>query len=359
MSLPPSTSGRGLVNLVAEIERRLTGSSRARPLDSDLADLIPDGDTVCLVLFDGLGAGQVAAAGDLSMRGVLHAPFPTTTTVALATVATGRTQVGHGVIGHLMWLPEAEAVVNVLKFVSPSGRRIDVDHRSFLPGETLWERLRAAGVEPVTVQPGPFEGSPLSRAMYRGCRFESVWSAAEWVDATAELAAAPGRMVFAYWPEVDVAAHVHGRRSEHYRRAAAGAADMWNRLRDRISGPLLGTADHGHLDYAESDKILLRHRDMEAGRWYGDPRALMYRGPRAVAESVLADTGATIVEPDEFTAWFGTDPDPHPELADRLPDLVALAPPARLLLPPGFDRRLVGYHGGLEPAEVEIPLLVG
>jgi hypothetical protein len=46
-------------------------------------------------------------------------------------------------------------------------------------------------------------------------------------------------------------------------------------------------------------------------------------------------------------------------LAQRLPDLVALAADDTLLLPPGFDRRLVGYHGGLSRAEVEIPLLIG
>jgi hypothetical protein len=359
--LIPSMTGRGLVNLVAELERRLTGTSHTVGLAPELASLVPDGDTFVLALFDGLGAAQAARVDDLagSIEGVIHAPFPTTTTVSMATVATGRVATGHGVLGHMMWLPAAGAVTNVLKFVTPDGRPIRMDTSSLLPGRTLWERLRDAGVEPVTVQPGAFAGSPLSTALYRGCRFEPVYTKSEWVDATVQMAAEPGRLVFAYWPDVDVAAHVEGQHSDSYQRAVVDAGRLWQRLRRQIDGPLVGTADHGHLDYRESAKLLLRSPGMEAVTWFGDPRALMARGDVEAAELLLADTGARLVYPEEFSAWFGSDPDPHPELAERMPDLVALAADDRLLLPRGFDKRLVGYHGGLRRSEVEIPLLIG
>lgn len=358
--LTPSTTGRGLVNLVAELETRLTGAGRAPLLDADLAERIPPGDSAVMVLFDGLGAAQIEGLDGFGDRaGRLHAPFPTTTTVSLATVATGRVPAGHGVIGHLMWLPRVEAVVNMLKFVTPAGGRVDFDHSALLPGTTLWERLRDGGVEPVTVQPGSFADTPLSRALYRGCRFEPVWSAAEWIDAVTQLSASLGRFVFAYWPEVDVAAHVGGQSSDLYRRAVAGAERMWRRLSDRVTVPLVGTADHGHLDYREADKTLLRGADVGRVTWFGDPRALMVRGDVEAARRALTGTGATLLGPDRFVSLFGDDPEPHPELSARLPHLVALAGDGSLLLPPGFDRRLVGYHGGLRPEEVEIPLLVG
>jgi hypothetical protein len=359
--LIPSTNGRGLLNLVAEIERRFTGSGRAPGLVPDLAGLIPTGDSLVLALFDGLGASQAAEVEDFagSIAGVLHAPFPTTTTVSLATVATGRAAAGHGVLGHLMWLSEVDSVTNVLKFVKPEGQPVRLDHARFLPGETLWERLRRAGIEPVTVQPGGFAGSPLSTALYRGCRFESVWSKSEWVDATVQLASEPGRFVFAYWPDVDVTAHVAGRGSAVYRRAVVDAGRLWQRLRERLEVPVVGTADHGHLDYRESGKQLLRDPRMSELTWFGDSRALMVRGDVDSARELLEDTRAVLVEREEFVGWFGEDPDPHPRLEERLPDLIALAPDDTLLLPRGFDRRLVGYHGGLSRAEVEIPLLIG
>ena len=358
--LIPSTTGLGLVNLVAELEHRLTGSSRADRLSPELAQLVPDGPSVCLALFDGLGVSQTAGIDDFasSVGGILHAPFPTTTTVSLASVATGRVPAGHGVLGHLMWLPRPGVVANVLKFVTPSGSPVHVDFEAFLPGPTLWERLREAGIEPVTVQPGGFAGSPLSTALYRGCRFEAVWSKAEWVEATVQLANAPGRFVFAYWPDVDVAAHVSGRASAAYARTVTEAGRLWQRLCQRVEAPLVGTADHGHLDYRESAKTLLRHRDMESQTWFGDPRSLMVRGDVAVIADLLADTRAQLVLREEFVAWFGQDRVPHPELAERMPDVVALAADGCLLLPRGFDKRLVGYHGGLARAEVEVPLLV-
>lgn len=359
--LIPSVTGRGLVNLLAELERRLTGSARAPALDDDLAALISEGDSVCLALFDGLGASQAAEVDVFrnSMRGVLHAPFPTTTTVSLSTVATGRTVPGHGVVGHLMWLPDLETVANVLKFVTPAGRPVRFDYSSFIPGPNLWERLRAAGIEPVTVQPGPFSGTPLSTALYRGCRFEGVWNASEWVDAVSDLSAEPGRFVFAYWPDVDVAAHVSGRASTEYRRTVTQAGRLWEQLRDRVAVPLIGTADHGHLDYRESGKYLLRDPDVDRVIWFGDSRSLMVRGDLKVAERITDGTGASWYGRKDFEAWLGTDPEPHPELDARLPEAVALAGADTLLLPPGFDRRLVGYHGGLSRAEVEIPLLIG
>jgi hypothetical protein len=46
-------------------------------------------------------------------------------------------------------------------------------------------------------------------------------------------------------------------------------------------------------------------------------------------------------------------------LGPRLPTAVLAAPEGKVILPKGFDKRLVGYHGGLAYQEVEVPLLVG
>ncbi|NIR38997.1 MAG: alkaline phosphatase family protein, partial [Actinobacteria bacterium] len=62
------------------------------------------------VLFDGLGDGQLhhpaAAALAASRRAAIDAPFPTTTTVSLATIATGRSPAEHGLLGYQLWIPE-------------------------------------------------------------------------------------------------------------------------------------------------------------------------------------------------------------------------------------------------------------
>jgi hypothetical protein len=350
---PRAIPGRRLVDLIGELERRLTGSAVAG-LEPILAEAIPEADTYVLVLFDGLGhhqldhpAGRTLAG---SSRGVLHAPFPTTTTVSMATVATGRPPAEHGVLGHYLWMPSLEKVVNSLKWVTPGGQPVSYPTATLLPRPNTWERLAAAGCEPVTVQPEGFRHSPLTGALYRGCRFEGVHTVDEAVDATVTLARTPRRLVFTYFPQVDFAAHVWGQSAGEYRSAVALVDTAWSHIVGRLpaGAVAVGTADHGHLDYPETGKILIRDRSLSELVFFGDPRALFVRGDHRL----IGRLGEMV----EVTPAWSRDPwhadHPHPELADRLPDAVLLAPPGQVLLPPGFDKRLIGYHGGLDPAEV-------
>ena len=55
----PDYSGGSLVNLVAEFEHRLTGTSPSPPLHDYQAALIPEASTYVLFLFDGLGTLQL------------------------------------------------------------------------------------------------------------------------------------------------------------------------------------------------------------------------------------------------------------------------------------------------------------
>ncbi len=149
-----------------------------------------------------------------------------------------------------------------------------------LPTPNLWERLRQAGREPVTVQPGGFLGSPLSRMLYRGCRFEPVWDTVDMVEATIQLASVPGRLVMTYLPHLDVAAHVTGQRSAEYADAMGLAGQIWGQLAERLPEDvaLIGTADHGHIDYPEHAKRLLRGPDIQGARFWGDPRGVLTSG---------------------------------------------------------------------------------
>jgi hypothetical protein len=352
-----------LANLVAELEHRLTGSSRVERLPAALSAGIPEADTYVLALFDGLGTGQLdhpAAAGLRgSLVGEMDAPFPTTTTVSMATVATGTHPITHGTIGHQMWIPDLGRVVNVLKWRTPFGEPVEMDTTDWLPRHNLWERLRENNLEAITVQPGQFEKSPLTQALYRGARFEPVYTDSERIDATVQLAAARRRLVFVYFAEVDFAAHVYGQGSPMYADALRGTDRAWSELANRLpsNAVMVGTSDHGHVDFDDSAKTLIRQARYDELTFYGDPRALYARGDLGAIEELAADTGARLVRRSEVRTMLGTGPE-HPELDARLPDALLLAPADRLLLPRGMDRRLVGYHGGDTQAERSIPLLV-
>ena len=363
----PDYSGGSLNNLVAELEWRLTGSSPAPRLHAAVADRIPGAATYVLFLIDGLGARQLhhPAAGPLasSHQGTIHAPFPTTTTVSLACVATGLPPAQHGFTGHFVLLNGHPHPINGLRWIDTTGRGVPSFAPRLLHAPNLWERLGIAGVEAITVQPASFAGTPLTKALYRGCRFEGVASTDELVRATVELARVPGRLVFAYYHLVDVAAHMHGPASRAYANALADASDAWEHIAVRLPThvAMVGTADHGVVPIEESGKLRLHSRETPGLVLFGDPRSLYVKGPRERIEELGARLPAIWHPRDALERLWGADGDravvaqPTPV---RKPSGAFLANRGRVLLPGHMDQRLVGYHGGLEPEEVEIPVLV-
>ena len=360
----PDHMGTGLVNLVAEIEGRLTGTAQAHRLSPQLAATVPQATSIVLVLFDGLGDIQLAHPGAGvfrdARRGVLDAPFPTTTTVSMATIATGTSPSTHGVIAHLSWIPELGRVVNTLKWVDLSGSPVEYPTHRLLPSPNLWERLSAQGVHAVTVQPADFAFTPLTAALYRGVEFVGAESPDEAVARTVEAAAREGSFVFTYVPHVDFAAHVFGHDTPEYNQALAIAAGVWSGIAERLpsKATMIGTADHGVPAIPEAGKILVRNPIYQPLDFWGDPRTVMVRGSQRLIRRLAAETGAVLIEPEQFLPWLGPGP-MHRDLGRRLPDSILLAPPGKVILPPGFDKRLVGYHGGLSREEVAVPLLVG
>ena len=359
----PDYDGGSLLNLIGELEHRLTGESPSARLHRHLGDLLPDAASYLIVVCDGLGAGQLghprAASLAGAMAGQIDACFPTTTTVNLATIATGLAPSRHGILGYQLYLPDAGdsgEVANTIKWTTLWGEPLAVDTAALLPRPNLWERLVAAGVEPVTVQPAHFAGSPLSLMLYRGCRFEGITTYDDLVHASVDLASTPGRLVLAYLPEVDYAAHVHGQASPEYA-AAIGLVDtMWSRMASRIRPgvTMVGTADHGHLDVAQTRQIRIRREHHDGRVFSGDSRVMFVHGDGA---ELAEDLPATWVSQREMDGWWGPGP-VESAYSGRLPDGALVADDGHMVLHRYSDQRLIGNHGGLTEAELRIPLLV-
>ena len=335
----------GLIDVIAEIESTIRS----------------DGRSAVLVLFDGLGnqfLDERAPVLASHQTATLRAPFPSTTTVSLATLATGLPPAAHGVIGHLLWWPEVGRVVNMLKFVDLTGAAVSIDNESILPSPNLWERLADSDRRAVTVQPATFADTPLTRTLYRGCHFVGATTIDEFIEQTLTAASVPGTLVFTYLPPVDFAAHVFGPGSSEVNEALAWVSSVWEGLVLKLPSEvaLLGTADHGVMPIPESGKLLVRDDRYRPLEFWGDPRAVMVRGSQRLISELGGTTKARVVGRDEFIPWLGEGA--HRHLASRLPDAILLAPPGHVILPWGFDKRLAGYHGGLDPIEVEIPLLI-
>jgi len=357
---PPDYDGRGLVNLIAELETAVAGHSPSPGLDQDLRAFVREARAQVLVLFDGFGSHQLSHpnAADLSAShaGDIDAPFPSTTTVSLATIATGLTPSQHGLVAYKMWMPDVGVVVNTIHMTTRWGETVPgIDYEAFLPSPNLWERLSSAGIEPIVVQPGNFERTPLTRTLYRGARFEGYWNPDEAVAVTTDVAARGDRFVLLYVPHVDFAAHVAGQASEAYEEAVGVANTIWRRLVAELPTDvgLTGTADHGHVDIEPSARLRFDDESFPDTVVSEDGRVLFIHGDPA---PILEVVGPGAVHLEAESLWWGPPPH-HRQLEDRTPDSIIFLPPDTAVLSRHSNNRLVGYHGGVTAREREIPLL--
>ncbi|MCJ7724782.1 MAG: alkaline phosphatase family protein, partial [Acidimicrobiia bacterium] len=167
-----------------------------------------------------------------------------------------------------------------------------------------------------------------------------------------------GRLVVVYFPHVDAAAHLAGQHSNLYAEALAVVGAAWTALAAGLPrhAALLGTADHGHVDVLPERHIAV---DSVPGVAIGgDSRVLHLHGSLDDIARVTAGLPGTLVPRAEAGPLWGPGPF-HPEFERRAPDALFFASDGYAFLFRGDDTPMVGHHGGLTDAEVEIPILVG
>ena len=358
----PSYDGANLMNLAAELEIRLTGRSPTRGLRPGLAELIPQARNYLLLIIDGLGDRQLThpAAATLRRhrRAALYAPFPTTTTVGLSSVATALAPMQHGVIGYAQWMPALRAVVNMLMWVDmAAGQPIDCDPAGFHPSPNLAERLNVAGARTVIFQPTELLDTPLSNMVCRGAERHGYSSPFD-IRPSALFNAGNRTLAVVYLSAVDAAAHASGQRSQAYSTALSRTGQVWEHLRRSLptDTTLIGSADHGHCDVLPDGKIYLDENLTDGMQWWGDGRVLMFFGPIERVRRIARQTGAQFVSAEQLRRWLGGGP-PHPALTE-FPTAALLAPPGTVILPQHLPSSNIGHHGGITPQELLIPLLV-
>jgi len=397
----PAYLGRSLPNLASTLAQ-LTAPGGAEP--APLPPLVSEVDpffgrrperTVVVFLVDGLGwtalhesaarhPGGVAARW-LGRARPLTTVFPTTTTVALTSLSTGAAPGQHGVVGHRVYLPRFDAVVELLRMsplgVSAPETLVGPDWTpSVVSGVTSIFRR---GVPAVAVSRDRYQGSGFTRLIYDGADFVAYATPGDFGLALAEIIGRPHPppVVFAYWDDLDVTEHLRGPLPElvdfEVDRVASLLEFVGRRLEPSIAArtTLLLTGDHGQVPMAP-DHQLVADRDTElldllARPPSGDRRATYFsarNGKRTALRNLLearrSPESHLLEMPEVVEAGLYGPPPFHPELSDRLGDFLLLMPsPGGVSYTvPGSRPRghpMRGAHGGLEPAELLVPLISG
>ncbi len=324
---------------------------------------------VCLI--DGLGWQSLADHGAYAPRlsamagAPIRAVFPTTTPVGLGSLGTGLLPGAHGLVGASFRYPETGEVLTPLHW---GGDPVPV---AVQPETTVFERVARAGIRMTSVSPAAYRDSGLTRAVLRGADYAPADDIDARVVAAAELLKlGEPSYTYVYWPELDRVGHEFGVDSAAWRAALVRADTLVGRLLDALvpGSAMVVTADHGMVDCPADARIAVDDdARLMAGveQIAGEPRArhLYVRDGatsdvQAAWQSVLGERALVLTRAELVDGgYFGAVDD---ALLERIGDVMAIARGSTLLAS-RFDAtvsRLLGQHGGLTSAEVDIPALV-
>ncbi|MFE3292945.1 alkaline phosphatase family protein [Rhodococcus sp. NPDC059234] len=378
MLLLPRYGQSSLSDLVPSVLAHLGVPGESDPIGLDLAGIT----RVCVLLVDGLGAEQLAARAESApfLSGLGHrtltAGFPTTTSTSLASLGTGRPSGEHALTGYLIAVPGQDRPMNPLKWrLHGPGPRVDLLQElvpeQFQPNPTAFERAVADGVAVTRVCPPYQYESGLTRAVLRGGTFRPSFSMGDLVDgATSALAEGDRSLVYAYHGELDLTGHARGVESTAWALELTQVDLLARQLADRLprDSALIVTADHGMVDVHSPVDL-----DAEPGLSLGvrmiggEPRARhVYTEPGAAAavqarwRERLGPDYAVLSRAEAIDAgWFGPIVTTAAEV--RIGDVIAVPLGTGALVRRGAEPRqsmMVGHHGSLTSAELNVPLLV-
>ncbi len=336
---------------------------------------VPDSSSLVLLVVDGLGSLNLQQArgharfmsDSRHARTNIKTVFPSTTAAALTSLMTGADPCEHGIVGYRLRDPDTGVLFNQLNELdqAPSG---------WMRAPTL-ARTHGSSAEVVVVGRAKFEHSALSRMIYDGARYVSAETIDARIQKGVELAHTSGRVVLVYVSELDSAAHKHGVESSHWG-SALEELDGSIRQACRTLPPEISvvvTADHGIVDVPAARQTVFFDSSLVDGviGIGGEPRCLqLYVQDKSRVDQVVsrwrAFVGATATVQTRSDALhqglFGVGEPSNNPVTRRIGDVVVLATSETAFYDGNAastaPQRMIGQHGALSDAEMDIPFIV-
>jgi predicted AlkP superfamily pyrophosphatase or phosphodiesterase len=349
-----------------------------------IADMIGPAEHVIFVLVDGLGLNllEKLPANSFLRRHLateLRTVFPSTTSVALTTIATCRWPAKHAVTGWWTHLPEIQSAAAILQFVKRSDRRslsyhgVPVDQVFARP--SVWSGLSR---DSLVLLPERIASSVYSVYFSGGQPRRGYRSFREATDFTVDRikGATHPTYTYLYNSRIDEEAHRCGIDRQEVQAAIADTDWQLEQLAAGLGGRgrLVVSADHGFLDADRSKRHQVRMSDplLEYLRYppSGDAR-VMYLHLKEGAEDAVRQYfrrrfgglfWLITVDEAEAIGLFGPGCIAAPG-RQRFGDVIAISRGRDVIeyRPPGNSGRIMeeaAQHSGLTPEEMRIPLII-
>jgi hypothetical protein len=376
--LHPASGDGNLVDLAQAMAWLAGATIEPSATAQQLARTIGDHQHYVFVLADGLGMNlidQLPPSSFLrtSLAMELRSVFPSSTAPALTSLATARWPAEHAVVGWWTYLPDAGLTATILPYIERFSER-PLDHTTVAPSYAFPVPARTATFRHAfqSFAPRKIAGSTYSRYSSGNMTYAGYTTLAEAVDTIVERVQGASGPTYSYLyaPHVDTEEHLHGLRATEVELAVAIVQQQMQRLVEGLAGRgrLVLTADHGQFTIGRkwltdrSDPLM----QMLLIPPTGDGRTPFFHvksvEKEGFAEAFRKAHGKrfALLTIDEIEELQLLGPAPlSTEMRRRAGDFGAIAFGEDVILYEPTDREpLRGYHGGLTPDEMRIPLVL-
>jgi hypothetical protein len=332
---------------------------------------LPPAPRYVVFLVDGLGHRLLDAHAEHApyLHALLREPgvagVPSTTATSITSLGTGLTPGQHGLVGYTARIPGSDRLLNALMWDK------QVDPLEWQPNDTGFARLRAAGVHTTVVSKREFVDTGLTLCGFRGSEFVGGDKVGERIAGVVAASAEEPSVTYVYDGDLDWTGHRYGVDSPQWRAQLAAIDASVEQLREALDPAvrLVLIADHGMIDSAPGSRIDVdEHLELRSGvRLLGGEARFrhLYCSSGAVDDVLATWRGhlgvrADVLSRDEAIArgWFGP---VVPQVRPRLGDVVVASRGDHAVVSTvdfPYENMLVGLHGSLTPAEMEIPILI-
>lgn len=396
----PHYQGYSILNIPSSAGNWLeTPGFSSAPLASEItAPIQGDVKNIIVILLDALGYQQftkwLLEKSDLIWNQLqkdgllvpLTSICPSTTCAAITSFWTDSAPTQHGIVGYEMWLKEFGITANMIEhkpitYRAPGGNLslAGFDPENFLTVGSITDQYQLSEIEVHAFQHYAIINSGLSRMFMRDANRHAISSSPDMWISIRELLESRQQVkkyIWAYWDRLDSISHFHGPDSERARAEMVSFSKIFedyflNGLDPAFKKDTLVilTADHGQIttDRDDQDYQLKNHPqfiDMLTLKPTGENRLAYLHIKPGQVENVKGYIQKTwsdqfeLIDPQQAVkaGLFGPG-EPHPEIFNRIGDLIVAAKGNAYWWWADKENPLIGRHGGLSAEEMLVPFL--
>ena len=334
------------------VQNKLEIDTRFSLLSADLHEA----ETINFILADGLGYENLKSTDSYLNKNVtksINTTFPSSTNVALSSIAFMKNPIEHGLIGYYMYDKSQYGLINALNWNEDNKNLLLSNH--FQKQNSIWKIFKEKKIYASNFQPRNLVGTPLSDCLYDLSSTIPYEDEQNLLELLSESTILENKFNFIYYPLIDVTAHIFGVNSEEWKIEIAKFEKLVYEI-SNISNKKTKTvisADHGltnidaecrhHLNYGEDLRI------------YGDQRSVYINGSQESLLETFSKVPGVLLEQNELSYLLG---DPTNVFMQSIyPDFCFLVEEKNIIYPKHLSAKLKGYHGGLSKEELKIPII--